>query len=244
MTRLSAEAAWLLERPIAHRGLHNQTAPENSLSAFSRAVEARVPIELDVHTTADGEVVVFHDDNLRRLTGVDTAVREVAWSALAGLRLAGTVEPIPRLREVFDLVGGRVPLLIEVKNRGEVGPTEERLAELLSGYRGPFAVQSFNPFTLDWFRRHHPEIPRGQLAGDFRGEALRWYKKVLLRNLLLNAWSRPHFVGYDVRCLPHAAVTRARQCGVAVLAWTVDTAEKLETARRLADNIIFESIRP
>lgn len=244
MTRAATQTAWLTEFPIAHRGLHGDAVPENSLAAFARAVAAEVPIELDVRITADGAVIVLHDDNLRRMTGLDRAVAAVTAAEVAELRLAATDERIPRLHEVLDLVGGRVPLLLEVKNRAAVGPLEERVAALLQSYRGPIAVQSFNPFSLDWFRRRHPAIVRGQLAGDFRGVDLAWYRKVLLRNLLFNRWSRPQFISYDVRCLPHAAVTRARLRGTAVLAWTVDTADKLSHARRWADNVIFETIRP
>lgn len=245
MILASAAPSWLIERPIAHRGLHHGSRiPENSLAAFDRAVNARVPIELDVHRTADGEVIVFHDDNLQRMTGVDRELSRVGFAELADYRLVGTTERIPRLVEVLDLVGGRVPLLIEIKNRGRVGPLEEATAALLAGYRGAFAVQSFNPLSLSWLRRRHPEMVRGQLAGDFRDEFLAGYKKWLLRNLLLNRWSRPHFIGYDLRCLPHWAVSRAKQRGAAVLAWTVDTEEKLARARSLADNIIFESICP
>src|SRR5262249_43468743 len=158
----------------------------------------------------DGEVVVLHDDNLRRMTGADRPVGAVTLAELADLRLAGTDERVPRLTEVVDLLGGRVPLLIEGKNRHAGGALEARLAELVQDYGGALAVQSFHPFSLDWFRRRHPGMIRGQLAGDLRGEDVAWYQKVLLRNLLLNHWSRPHFVAYDVRCLPHPAVTWAR----------------------------------
>lgn len=242
---MSAETLWLVERPIAHRGLHGgPAAPENSLAAFELAVRAGIPIELDVHRTIDGEVIVFHDDNLKRMTGVDKETRAACWAELTDLRLGGTGERIPGLREVLDLVAGRVPLLVEVKNRGSVGPLEEAVAGLLRGYGGSFAVQSFNPFSLSWFRLRHPGMVRGQLAGDFRGAGLAWYKKRLLRNLLLNRWSQPHFIAYDIRCLPHGAVTRAKRGGAFVLAWTVDTAENLTRARKLADNVIFETIRP
>jgi glycerophosphoryl diester phosphodiesterase len=242
---LPEHGSWLRRRPIAHRGLHRGAAvPENSLLAFQHAIEAGFAIEMDVRLSGDGNVYAFHDDTLGRLTGVDVPFHAADQTCLASLRLLNSDQHIPRLEEVLELVAGRVPLLVEIKTRGEVGPLESCVAALLAVYRGQFAVQSFHPFSVAWFRRHVPGMLRGQLAGDFRGAELSWPRKLALRRMWFNAVSRPHFIAYDVRCLPQPRVAQARRRGLPVLAWTVDSAGKLDAARRHADNIIFEGIRP
>ena len=235
---------WITRTPIAHRGLHNHALPENSLGAFSNAVEHGYSIELDVRLSSDGKVVVFHDDGLRRLTGVDGAVETAAHSTLSKLTLKDTGEKIPALKDVLSLVDGRVPLLIEVKSRLSVGPLEEALAGALEGYGGEVAVQSFDPHSLRWFRDNRPDMMRGQVAGSLKGEGMAWPRKLLLRHLLMNRVSQPHFIAYEVDLLPCLAVSRLRRKGVPVLAWTVDSADKRQRAEEHADNIIFEGMMP
>jgi glycerophosphoryl diester phosphodiesterase len=177
------------------------------------------------------------------MTGLDRPFHTADRACLAPLRLLGTDQHIPRLEEVLALVAGRVPLLVELKNN-KVGPLESLVAGLLRRYRGLCAVMSFDPFGVAEVRRRAPGLLRGQLSGDFRGEKLPAWKKHLLQRMWLNPLSRPHFVAYDVRCLPHPAVLRARRRGLPALAWTVDSVEKLQTARQWADNVIFEGIHP
>ncbi len=234
---------WLRERPIAHRGLHDQARPENSIAAIEAAVAAGYAIEIDVHRTYDGKVVVFHDDELQRMTGAHGRVEDHRAAELVALRLAGSDEHVPLLDQVLEAVGGRVPLLVELKGRGGA----DRLAptlDLLGDYVGEVAVQSFDPRSMAWFRRAAPDIPRGMLCSDFAGEALPAHEKLLLRHLLLAPWVVPHFVGYDLRCLPCWPADLARRVGLPLLAWTVRTAEQADEARRVADNLIFEGIRP
>jgi glycerophosphoryl diester phosphodiesterase len=236
--------AWLRERPIAHRGLHDGERPENSLEAFEAAVVAEHPIELDVRRLRDGHVVVFHDAELERMTGRPGAVEHQTKGDLASVRLQGTRAPIPLLEEVLELVAGRVPLVIEIKNEGRVGAPEHALERALREYDGPVALQSFNPLTLAWFREHAPHHPRGQLASDFEDAELAGYERFLLRRLLLAPLSRPDYVGYELRCLPYWAPSLARRLGLPLIAWTVRSQEDLALASRRADNYIFESIRP
>jgi len=240
---LETTAAWIRQLPIAHRGLHDGVHPENSLGAFEAGMRAGYALELDLHRLADGTVVVFHDDTLSRMAGREGAVTAQTWPSLRGLRLGATQETIPRLADVLDLVGGRVPLLLELK-RSEPAWLEAATWEHLRGYHGPFAVQSFNPMTLAWFRRHAPAVVRGQLSSDFRGVTLPLYQKALLRRLVLHPWARPHFVSYDLRCLPYWAPSLLRRAGAPLVAWTVSSHADLERARGTADNIIFEGLRP
>ena len=236
--------SWLTHKPIAHRGLHDPSAPENTMAAFDRAVAAGLPIELDVHLSRDGEIVVFHDDTLDRLTGQSGPVSERDWSELRTMTVAGTDERIPSLPEVFDRVAGRVPIVVEIKNRGRAGPLELAVASLLRSARGRFTVQSFNPWTLLWFRQHAPEHPRGLLSTDFTDETLPPHEKLLLQHLVPALFVRPAYIGYDLRCLPHWAPSMARAFGLPLLAWTIRSEAELARAREVADNVIFESIDP
>jgi glycerophosphoryl diester phosphodiesterase len=250
---------WLRSQPIAHRGLHDESKGivENSLSAFRAAAEAGYPIELDVQLSKDGEAMVFHDPFLDRLTGTKGRVCDFTAAELGQLRLGGTADPLPSLQQVFDAVGGRVPILIETKQLDyPVGPLEERVARLIVAYGQPVAIHSFSPDSLGWFAEHLPAVPRGQIAMNYahagtsfeytsRGDVMlsglhRW----ALTNLLRFGTARPSFVSYDLNDLPRSATTIARWLGLPILAWTVNAPDAATRAHDLADNIIFETIRP
>lgn len=236
--------AWVTDCPVAHRGLHDDARPENSLAAFEAAVDAGLPFELDVHASVDAEAVVFHDESLERMTGFAGDVRALPLHRLRDMPLDGTTERIPSLAEVLSMVDGRVPVVIEVKNPGAVGVVERSVARVLDHYTGPVAVQSFNPLSVAWFRRNRPSIPRGLLAGDMDETDFGLAKRVVLRRLLLAPHARPAYVGYDLRALPEPAVTLLRRLGVPVLAWTVRTVDERSRAMQLADNYIFEFVDP
>jgi glycerophosphoryl diester phosphodiesterase len=214
------------------------------MAAFEAAAQAGYPIELDVHTTRDGHVVVFHDDDLERMTGVTGRVKDRTWAALVELRLGDSDERIPLLEDVLDAVRGRVPILVDLKNAGRPGRLEQTVSAILRDYAGEIAIQSFNPLTLAWFRLAAPAIARGLLASAFEGALLPAYKKFVLRRLLLAPLSAPHYVGYDLRCLPHWAPRVARRLGIPLIAWTIQTQDELRRATELADNFIFERVRP
>lgn len=244
--------AWITQRPIAHRGLHNAAAgaPENSLAAFQRAVDAGYPIETDVHLLTDGRLAVFHDFTLKRMTGDPRDVAVCTSAEIVALRLGGTDQHVPLLEEVLALVNGRVPILIEIKTRSRTDRRlEKALAAALDKYSGPVAVQSFNPYSLKWFAKHRPNIARGQLATDFNSPDtaeldLPWYQKTALRHLLLSGQSRPSFIAYDARALPAWAVNQKRAAGLPVLAWTVRANADKSAAAAYCDNIIFEGWMP
>lgn len=237
---------WLRERPVAHRGLHEleKGIPENSLAAFDAAIANHYAIELDVHLSADGEVIVFHDDTLRRATGIDGSIHEQPAATLSGLKLFDTDETIPTLADVLALVDGRVPLLIELKTTRAVGELERQTLRLVSQYAGPFAIQSFDPLRVAWLRNNAPQICRGQLSGRLKKAKLPHYKRLVLRNLLLTPWTRPHFIAYEVGALPQWNAQLHRRLGIPVLAWTVRSESDYRRSQRWADNAIFETIRP
>lgn len=232
---------WLSERPIAHRGLHSEIVPENSAAAFEQAVAAGYPAELDVRLSADGVPVVFHDRRLDRLTDGTGLVADTPWPELSNRRLLGTQETIPRLETVLDLVDGAVPLLVELKNAGTPGALESTVASCLANYHGDVAVQSFNPLTVLWFRRHCPTRPRGQLAplpvGGGRSGAV-------LERLASTLGTLPDFIGYNSELLSPPSTRRLSRRAVRTLAWTVTSEETLRTVDPYVDNVIFESLRP
>ena len=186
-------------RPYAHRGLWNDTVPENSLIAFRRAAERGFAIELDVQLSKDGEVMVFHDYTLTRMCGTDEKLADLTAKELGARHLAGTEEHIPTLKEVLAVVGGRVPLLIELK--GESGNTAlcPILSAVLADYDGQWCVESFNPLLLRWWKKHRPDVVRGLLSTDLIKEKRAGSKALnfALSALLLTFLCRPAFHAYD-----------------------------------------------
>lgn len=234
---------WLVEYPIAHRGLHTDEMPENSLGAFQNAIDNGYPIELDVHLTCDGTVVVFHDDSLARVTNKDGYVKNLTKDTLKDYSIFGTKYTIPTFKEVLDLVAGQVPILIEVKNTGKVGELESSLLKILKDYTGEYAIQSFNPYVLEWFKKNAPQIARGQLAGYFKGEKLSFIKKFALKRMLLNKKiSCPDFISYDARNVPNRFVKKYKK--LPLLVWCVRSQDEYLKKVKYCDNIIFENFEP
>ena len=236
---------WWLDRPIAHRGLHGGDAiPENSLPAFAACKARALPAELDVTLLRDGSVAVFHDDSLERMTAGRGPIADLDARGVKKLKLRGSDHAVPLLPEVLGLIDGAVGLLIEIKNKGAAGRAEEAILGVLEGYGGPFAIQSFNPRSLMWFKDNAPHVTRGQLSGDLRDGDSALYKRLLFRHFSLTRKGDPAFIGCDVRCLPARRVTRLRQKGTPVLGWTVRNQAELRRARHHCDNIIFEGFLP
>ena len=235
--------SWLIEQPIAHRGLHDSKVPENSLTAFAKAIEAGYPIELDVQLIADGTIVGFHDASLSRLTDNDGYVKFLNKEDLKYLSLAGSNEKIPTFEEVLNFVDGKVPLLIEIKNEGKVGELEKGVLELLADYKGEFAIQSFNPYVLEYFYKHAPEIPRGQLSSYFRDVKLSFFKKYALKRMMLNKRvSHPDFLSYEAKRLPNRFTRKYKD--LPLLAWTVRSQSEYLKVVKHCDNVIFEDFEP
>lgn len=235
--------SWLVNKYIAHRGLHNETFAENSIGAFKNAIENNYAIEIDVQLIADGTVVVFHDTTLQRVTGQDGYLKNIPTEKdLYKYTLEGTKEHIPTFKEVLKVIDGTVPLLIEIKNTGKVGELENKVIDMLKGYKGEFAIQSFNPYVLSYFKAHAPEILRGQLACYFKGEKLSFIKKYLLKRLSLNRMAEPHFISYDVKNLPNRYVSKYKS--LPLIGWTVKSQEQYLDIVKHCDNIIFEDFIP
>ena len=238
------ELKFLRERPIAHRGLFNKKEgiPENSIPAFERAIQENYPIELDVHLLVDGNIVIFHDDNLARMTGMKKKIKECTYDEIKDLKLNNTKYGIPLFSEVLDLVQGRVPILIEFKYDRKAGETEKRTMELLVNYKGKYAVQSFSPSSLIWFKKNYPDVPRGQLSADYRNERMIIIKKIILRNLYLNFLTKPYFISYGINGFPNKRVQKWKDSGNLVLAWTIKNNQDLEKVKNECNNIIGENL--
>lgn len=187
---------------FAHRGLHDldKGIVENTLQAFEAACTSGYGMELDIQFSADRQVVVFHDDDLTRLCGDSRKVWTIPLAELQTIPLAGRADArIPTLREVLDTVNGRAPLLIELKNGPFNRQLCEALMEHLKDYRGEYLVESFNPLIVFWFRRHAPQIVRGQLVDALPSyrPAVNGIAAFFMAGLLFNFLSRPNFVAYN-----------------------------------------------
>lgn len=241
--------AWdlLFDPPVAHRGLWRPGgAPENSLAAFQAACQAGYGVELDVQLTADGEAVVFHDDDLKRMTGVDGRVRDRTAADLAELRLAGTDEAIPTLLETMALIGRRAMVHVELKTPfGEVGPLEQRVHEVLIDHAGPVCVIGFNPYSHAWFADRYPGVLRGLDSYDYkRAPGMTEDQRRAFARLEHVSIARPHFLALQAQMLPDANAARFRQEGMPVVAWTIREAAQWEAVKDHCDNLIFEGFAP
>ena len=234
----------IFDRPIAHRGLHSDNVAENSMPAFSLAVEHNYNIELDVHLTSDGEVVVFHDDTLTRMCGVDKKISECSYSELSNYTLASTEDKIPTLRQVLEFVDNRVDVLIEIKNTGKVGKLESATYDILAPYSEHVSIQSFNPFSVKWFKDNAPSIPRGILATWDYTPSQKWPISYMLRAMWLNPLAKPHFIAYDEKYILTSKYLKKRRKNLKVLSWTVTSKARYDEISSMVDNIIFEGWLP
>ncbi len=232
----------------AHRGLHDNEgeAPENSLAAFRKAVEAGYGIEMDVQLTKDKVPVVFHDFTLKRACGKEGKVCDYTWKELKDIGLFGSRQTIPKFEDVLSVVLGKVPLIIELKVEWTELDVCGVVDAVLREYQGPYCIESFNPMVLLWYRRYHNDVMRGQLAdgfiktGEFKGLLY-----VFLQNLLLNGATKPDFIAYNHKYENNISrrLCRGLYKNLAV-AWTIKNQEELEHAKKHFDLFIFDSFIP
>lgn len=237
--------SWIVKHKIAHRGLHNDVYPENSRGAFENAIEHGFAIELDIHRISTGELVVIHDHTLDRTTNKSGKVESLRFDEIGDIVLKGTKETLPTLKEVFAIVDGKVPLMLEIKNLGKVGKLESTLYEMLKSYKGEVAVQSFNPLSLKWFKENAPEIIRGQLSGYFKGDkSISFLTKFILKRMMLNkSASAPHFINYNIDNIPNKYINKYKN--IPLLAYTIKSEAELKNAKENnVANIIFEHFIP
>ncbi len=227
----------------AHRGLHDNERAENTISAFRHAVDAGYGIELDVRLSSDGELVVFHDDDLVRACGIDARVDTKTASELKELKLFGLNEGVPALSEVLSLVGGKVPLLVEIKEDAGKYCVTEKTIEILSQYNGAFIIESFNPLALGVVKIKMPNVMRGVLSQAFLKE--KKYRKpmyFLLQHLYLNVVCRPDFIAYNHEHYKNGSLKLCKLFGASALCWTVKSKDEEAAALKHGfTGIIFEN---
>ncbi|MCM1190468.1 MAG: glycerophosphodiester phosphodiesterase [bacterium] len=223
-----------------------EIAPENSLRAFQRAVDAGFGIELDVQMSKDHIPVVFHDFTLKRICGAEGKVCDYTYEELQRFPLCGSDQRIPRLKDVLDCVAGKTPLIVELKVESTDLSVCPAADGLLAEYKGMYCIESFNPLCLLWYRRHRKDVVRGQLAEFFLKTAdLSAPLGFLLQNLLFNWLTKPDFVAYNYN---HRDGLSRRICRKlyhnTAVAWTIKSREQLKTARKSFDIFIFDSFLP
>lgn len=239
-----------LAEHYAHRGYHDKPQiPENSMAAFRRAVEYGLPSEFDVHLIADGSLVIFHDDDLERQTGVKGSIEAYDLTNLRKLRLEGTDEMIPTFDEVLGLYEDTgLPLLIELKCvKGNHRALARAVAERLDSYKGEYVIESFDPRVLIEYRRLRPEVIRGQLSQNFfkSREGLPFYQVVMLTNLMLNIFTKPDFIAYKFADRNNSVLRLLiGRKGYDEVSWTIQTADAFRTALRDGSVPVFEKITP
>jgi glycerophosphoryl diester phosphodiesterase len=233
----------------AHRGLHGNGVPENSMQAFRLALENGYGIELDIHLLADGNLAVMHDASLLRTAGVDVPIESLTTEELQNYSLEGTDEIIPTFREVLELFNGKAPLVVELKpinnNHAEL---TEKACKMLDDYNGLFCVESFDPRCIRWLRNHRPDILRGQLAHNSMQEGkgkIPFILRFLMTNLLSNFWNTPDFVAYRFCDRNRLSVKIARGLWkVQGVSWTLTSKEEFDKAVEENWIPIFEGFKP
>ena len=251
MMRLDAA---FLRQPLAHRALHDRNAGrlENSRAAIRAAIAVRYGIEIDVQMASDGVAMVFLDDDLDRLTDASGPVRARRAADLADVTLKGTDEGIPSLAEVLEQVGGRVPLLIEVKDQhGQMGDTdgvlEASVARDLVGYSGPVGLMSFNPNSVIRLAALAPDVPRGIVTCAYSAHdcpELPAAVRDRLRAIPDMDAAKASFISHQWDDLDRNRVAELKAAGADILCWTIRSPEAARAARRVAANITFEGYLP
>lgn len=230
----------------AHRGLWNATLPENSMAAFRNAVAHGFGMELDVHLTKDDQLVVFHDDSLLRMCGVDKPICDCALEELRQYRLNGTAEGIPTFDELLTMVNGQVPLIIEIKPDKRINELCQRVHARLQQYTGAYCIESFHPLAVQWFRKNAPQVIRGQLAHGLYGKPAKERTWLLrgLASLIQNVAGRPDFIAYEHSTDRNLPMILMRILKPHLVCWTVRSQYDMNVLRHRYDLQIFESFIP
>lgn len=228
-------------KKFAHRGLHDREVPENSLRAFLLARENGFGVELDVQMTADGQLVVFHDGNVKRMCGIDANIRDLTYEELKALSLKETEERIPLFADVLEVLDG-VDLICEIKADNGLKNYElcEKTYNALMTYKGRFCVESFSPFLMGWFKDNHPEIIRGQLSENFIKTTGFTVTNLFMTELLVNIVSKPDFIAYNHYYKSLGWYMLRLFYKPLWVAWTAKGPKEQESAGKIYDTIIFE----
>ena len=220
---------------ITHRGIHdNINIYENTLEAFKLSIKKGYAIELDVRMTKDKQIVVFHDNNTKRLTKKDLIVEENTYQELNNQNILH----LPLLTEVLELVKGKVPLLIEIKPTKKDCELATNLMTILNNYEGKYAIQSFNPKVLYWFKRNYPNVLRGQLSMKYTKHKISSIKKYILSKMLFNKITKPNFISYKYNELNIEQIKKYKKQNIYVIGWTITNEKEYNHYKKYYDNLI------
>lgn len=233
----------------AHRGLHGENRPENSMTAFRAALRGGYGIELDVHLLADGNLAVIHDSALERTTGQPGKIEDLTTADLENYYLEGTNQTIPTFSQVLELFDGKAPLIVELKAEGNNhAQLTEAVCKMLDGYQGAYCLESFDPRCVHWLKKNRPELIRGQLTENFlaaRKNPLPWIMKLIMTHQMTNFLTRPDFVAYkfaDRKTFSNVLVKKL--WGTQRVTWTLQTPEEFKIAKEEGWLPIFEGFEP
>ncbi len=240
----------------AHRGLHDNAsmAPENTMVAFKKAVDAGFGIECDVQLSKDGVPVIFHDFTLQRCARCadgsipEGKVIDYTYEELMKFHILNSDEKIPRFEDFLKLVDGKVPLIVELKIELKDLSVCPKVDSLLRDYKGVYCIESFNPLGVYWYRKHNPEVMRGQLSDEFHKDSPEEFKGILyviLTGLLLNFITKPDFIAFNRKYPDSLSLTLCRKLyGCTCAAWTIKDQQQLMEAKDKFDIYIFDSFLP
>lgn len=237
----------LMNRDYAHRGLWNAERPENSLSAFAAARDAGYGIELDVHLTADGYLVVHHDDSLKRMCGKDIKIGSSTMVEVTSCRLKGTDDLVPTFDDVLAVVGGKIPMIVELKTENNVDALCRAVYERMRDYEGVWCMESFDPLAVQWFRKNAGEVIRGQLANGgsvLKAKPGRRWSLMMLKSQMGNAMGRPDFIAYQAETDDNLPMKLVRLMKPLLVCWTIRSQAMMDRQRSRYDIQIFEGFIP
>ena len=241
------DMTWIREDLIAHRGLHTKdgVVPENTLLAFSKAIELGFGIELDLNVLKDGTVVCFHDKDLKRLCNIDMKLSNLNYDEIKDFKILKSSETIHSIQEVLAFVNGRVPLLIELKPFGNSELLCRKFMEAIDGYTGKWAVHSFHPKTLLWFRSNHPEIIRGQISEYFRDDPkMKRITKYLMKTMFFNRFTKPDFINYGIKDMPNKYLDKLMKKGMTIIGYAPHSQKEFDMVKKYYHNSVFEYFIP
>lgn len=241
------DLTWLKEALIAHRGLHTKDykVPENSLLAYEKAIEKGYAIELDVNVLKDGTAVCFHDHTLKRLCHDDRFLSDLTYEMITSLRLHDTDQKISTLEEVCQFVGGRVPLLIELKPHGNVILLSESVMKVLNHYQGKYAIFSFHPRVVFYFKKHYQHVIRGQIAESFTDNPkMNKLMKFMMKHMIFNVFTKPDFISYGIKDLPNKACDRLKEKGITIISYAARNQKQYDFVKKHYHNVVFEYFEP
>ncbi|MBU1093488.1 MAG: glycerophosphodiester phosphodiesterase [Firmicutes bacterium] len=241
------DLSWIQNNLIAHRGLHSkdQSIPENSFASFQKALDSGYSIELDLNVLKDGTILAFHDYHFKRLCDDPRELRDVTYDECKDLTLLNTPQKILKFDDVLKLVDGKVPLLIELKPHGDVIFLCESFMKIIKNYHGKWAVFSFHPKVVSWFKKNHPEVIRGQISEYFKKDKeMSFLTKFMMKRMLFNRLTKPDFVSYGIHDMPNKYLDRLMKKGITVISYAARSQAEFDFVKSHYHNTVFEFFEP